>query len=133
MDGIDADLSPFTSIRARNPRVVGQQRAERPSLDFFGKELDDGRMKSIISSKGQITLPVKVREALGLVAGTPVQFQLTAGGVLLRKGGRGAHPVDQVFGRLTLSKPVDALIDEMRGPRPARTPAVRRRARTQTR
>jgi len=102
-------------------------------LDFLGKELDDGHMKSIISSKGQITLPVKVREALGLVAGTPVQFQLTAGGVLVQKGGRGAHPVDQVFGRLTLSKPVDALIDEMRGPRPARTPAVRRRARTQTR
>ncbi len=102
-------------------------------LDFFGKELDDGRMKSIISSKGQIPLPVKVRKALGLVAGTPVQFQLTAGGVLLQKGGRGAHPVDQVFGRLTLSKPVDALIDGTRVPRPARRPAGRRRARTQTR
>ena len=98
----------------------------------FLVKTDDGRRKGIISSKGQITLPVKVREALGLVAGTPVQIQLTAGGVLLQKGGRGAHPVDQVFGRPTLSKPVDALIDEMPGPRPARTPAAPRRARTHT-
>lgn len=75
-------------------------------------------MKSMISAKGQITVPVRVRERLGLVAGTPVRFELREGGVLLRKGHRGQHPVDQLFGRLKLSKPVDALLDEMRGPRP---------------
>jgi AbrB family looped-hinge helix DNA binding protein len=74
-------------------------------------------MKSTVSSKGQITLPAKVRGALGLTSGTPVQFELTRGGVLLRKGGRGAHPVDELFGRLRLPKSVDALLDEMRRPR----------------
>ena len=85
-------------------------------------------MKSTVSSKGQITLPVRVRQQLGLAAGTAVQFELREGGVLLRKGGHGAHPVDQVFGRLELPKPVDALLDEMRGPRPSRGRSPRRRA-----
>jgi len=57
-------------------------------------------MKSIVSSRGQITLPVEVRNALGLPPGTPVSFELVPRGVLLRKGASGPHPVDQVFGVL---------------------------------
>ncbi|MGE5345649.1 MAG: AbrB/MazE/SpoVT family DNA-binding domain-containing protein [Acidithiobacillales bacterium] len=74
-------------------------------------------MKSTISSKGQITVPVEVRIKLGLVEGTPVEFQLRKDGVLLKKGRKGRHPVDEVFGILKLDKPVDVLLDEMRGPR----------------
>ena len=74
-------------------------------------------MNSIVSTKGQVTLPAAVRAKLGLAEGTPVQFELREGGVLLRKGG-GVHPVDRVFGRLKLGKAVDTLLDEMRGPRP---------------
>jgi AbrB family looped-hinge helix DNA binding protein len=55
-------------------------------------------MKSTISSKGQITVPAEVRERLGLVPGTAVAFEMRADGVLLKKGARGPHPVDQVFG-----------------------------------
>lgn len=88
-------------------------------------------MKSTVSSKGQITLPVEVREKLGLVPGMRVEFDLREGGVLLRKGSSGAHPVDRVFGRLKLARPVDALLDEMRGPRPAASgKASGRRARS---
>jgi AbrB family looped-hinge helix DNA binding protein len=83
-------------------------------------------MKSTISAKGQITVPATIRERLGLTPGTAVRFELREGGALMRKGSGGAHPVDQVFGRLKLRKPVDALLDEMRGPRP---PARRRAAR----
>jgi antitoxin PrlF len=85
-------------------------------------------MKSTISAKGQITVPAGVREKLGLVPGTAVQFELCEGGVLLRKGSPGPHPVDRVFGRLRLAKPVDVLLDEMRGPRPAAGRRTRRRA-----
>jgi AbrB family looped-hinge helix DNA binding protein len=81
-------------------------------------------MKSVVSPKGQITLPVAVREKLGLVAGTPVHFEIREAGLFVRKGGAGAHPVDRVFGCLKLDKPVDRLLDEMRGARPA---APRRR------
>jgi AbrB family looped-hinge helix DNA binding protein len=78
-----------------------------------------GGMKSVVSTKGQVTLPVEVRAKLGLTVGTAVQFELREGGVLLRKGGGALHPVDRVFGRLKLDRPVDTLLDEMRGSRPA--------------
>lgn len=77
-------------------------------------------MKSIISSKGQITIPAAVRGKLGLLPGTHVKFEIQQHGVLLRKGSAGKHPVDRVYGSLHLRKRVDALIDEMRGPRPKR-------------
>lgn len=83
-------------------------------------------MKSTISSKGQITVPVELREQLGLTPGTAVAFELREDGILLRKGVRGEHPVDRVYGSLRLGRPVDELIDEMRGPRPA-TGSARRR------
>jgi AbrB family looped-hinge helix DNA binding protein len=76
-------------------------------------------MKSTISSKGQLTVPIELREKLGLAAGTVIQFELRDGAVLLRKGTPNDHPVDRLFGRLKLGKPVDEILDEMRGPRPA--------------
>ena len=75
-------------------------------------------MKSTISSKGQLTIPIELREKLGLAAGTVVQFELRDGVVLLRKGTGEDHPVDRLFGRLDLQKPVDEILDLMRGPRP---------------
>ncbi|MFL6233750.1 MAG: AbrB/MazE/SpoVT family DNA-binding domain-containing protein [Thermoanaerobaculia bacterium] len=75
-------------------------------------------MKSTVSSKGQITLPVEIRDQLGLEPGVVVSFEVREGGVLLRKGTSSKHPVDRVFGSLRLEKPVDNLLDEMRGPRP---------------
>lgn len=74
-------------------------------------------MKSTISSKGQVTVPAQVRRELGLVAGTRLRFELRENGVLLTKGTPGEHPVDKLFGTLRLPAPVDALLDEMRGPR----------------
>jgi AbrB family looped-hinge helix DNA binding protein len=75
-------------------------------------------MKSAISSKGQITVPARIRERLGLTPGTIVTFEITRRGALIRKGGRDIHPVDRIRGLLKLQKAVDALIDETRGPRP---------------
>ena len=85
-------------------------------------------MKSIVSSKGQITLPAEVREKLGLLPGTSVHFELREGGVFVRKVAPGLHPVDQLFGRLKLTKSVNTLVDELRGQRPATGKAERRAA-----
>ena len=76
-------------------------------------------MNSSISSKGQVTVPKAVRDRLGLRAGTPVDFELTDDGVILRKGHRGERPVDRVRGVLTRRRRTDDLIDDMRGGRPA--------------
>lgn len=75
-------------------------------------------MKSTMSSKGQLTVPMELREKLGLTEGTVVQFELRDGSLVLRKGSREDHPVDRLFGRLDLGKPVDEILDQMRGPRP---------------
>jgi len=87
-------------------------------------------MKSTMSSKGQLTVPMELREKLGLTAGTVVQFELRDGVVLLRKGNHEGHPVDRLFGSLSLGKPVDEILDQMRGPRPVhrkKKTAARRR------
>jgi AbrB family looped-hinge helix DNA binding protein len=84
-------------------------------------------MESRISSKGQITVPLVVRERLGLPAGTPVSFELIEGAVILRKGQSGDHPVDRVFGRVRLGAPVDRFLDDLRGPRPGSRRPVRKR------
>jgi len=75
-------------------------------------------MRSRVSSKGQITIPVELREDFGLHAGTLVIFERRPEGALLRKGTTGEHPVDKVYGLLKLETSVDVLLDEMRGPRP---------------
>ena len=76
-------------------------------------------MRSTVSSKGQITIPADLREEMGLRAGTPVVFERRPEGALLRRGTQGVHPVDRAFGRLRLGVGVDALMEDMRGPRPA--------------
>ena len=75
-------------------------------------------MKSTLSSKGQVTVPAAVRQRLGLVAGTPVEFEVKGNVVVLRKGSAGENPIDRGWGRLELGKPVDRLLDDLRGPRP---------------
>jgi AbrB family looped-hinge helix DNA binding protein len=77
-------------------------------------------MKSVISSKGQITVPVGIRSKLGLKPGTVVTFEMTDNGALLRKGGAGVHPVDDLYGMLKSKRRTDDLLDELRGPRPRR-------------
>jgi AbrB family looped-hinge helix DNA binding protein len=72
-------------------------------------------MRSTISSKGGITVPAEVRKKLGLTPGTPIEFELRSGEVVLRRRVKSAHPVDQAFGLLSLRKPMDRLHDEMRG------------------
>jgi AbrB family looped-hinge helix DNA binding protein len=74
-------------------------------------------MKSTMSSKGQLTVPIELREKLGLEAGTVIQFELRDGAIFMRKGAGVHHPVDELFGLLHIGRPVDDLLDEMRGPR----------------
>lgn len=83
-------------------------------------------MKSRISSKGQVTIPAEVRRALGLVTGMPVEFMVREGEAVMRKRRDGTHPVDAIYGKLTLPKPVDVLLEDMRGPSPAKAPKRRR-------
>jgi len=85
----------------------------------------DMGVTSTISSKGQITVPKRVRDRLGLRTGTVVEFEMTDAGVLLRKGHKGMRGVDRVRGILRRERPTSELIDAMRGAAPASQKARR--------
>jgi len=40
-----------------------------------------------LTSKGQVTIPIEIREALGLLPGTAVEFEVVGNGVRIRKAG----------------------------------------------
>jgi AbrB family looped-hinge helix DNA binding protein len=82
-------------------------------------------VESTISSKGQVTVPVEVRQRLGLRPGTRVEFELRPDGALLRRVVPAEHPVDRVYGILDLGRSVDEVLTEMRGP--AEEPRRKRR------
>jgi len=74
-------------------------------------------MNAIVSEKGQVTIPHKIREQLGLKPGQILEFETKEGMLIARKTGT-PNPVDQVIGILRgRIKNVDDYIDEIRGPR----------------
>jgi AbrB family looped-hinge helix DNA binding protein len=73
-------------------------------------------MKSIVSEKGQITIPKKVREKLGLRPGTVLDIEAVEG----RLVGMKKEPADPFLkwlgkGRLPDNLEVDAYLERVRG------------------
>ncbi|MGA7672989.1 MAG: AbrB/MazE/SpoVT family DNA-binding domain-containing protein [Nitrolancea sp.] len=74
-----------------------------------------------VTSRGQVMLPKSIRDELGLVPGSEVEFEFKDGTVLLRKKiseEKFAHWKGYLRGKLPNSS-VDKLVDELRGERPA--------------
>jgi AbrB family looped-hinge helix DNA binding protein len=69
------------------------------ALLFTGKESEEPSMTSRISGKGQVTIPKKVREGIGLQLGDYVVYELHDGVVILRK----AEPFDADYHRALTS------------------------------
>jgi AbrB family looped-hinge helix DNA binding protein len=74
-----------------------------------------------VTAKGQVTIPVAFREALGLGPDTEVEFELVDGAVILRRSSRtparGHRLIEQMLkhseGKTTMS--TDELMALMRG------------------
>ena len=67
-----------------------------------------------ITSKGQVTIPQEIREQLGLLPYTEVDFELLRDGVLLKKA-RGGRPrgralVDRLRGRGDVAMTTDEIL-----------------------
>ena len=75
-------------------------------------------MKTTVSEKGQITIPKRLRDRLGLRPGTVLDFEETDG----RLVGRKLVPIDDLDALVGILPPIpggtDAFIREIRGPRP---------------
>jgi AbrB family looped-hinge helix DNA binding protein len=74
-----------------------------------------------ITSKGQITIPIEIREQLGLLPNTEVEFSVDRGGVRMVKATRpgartrGGDIVEHMRGRATSGLSTDAIMRLMRG------------------
>lgn len=72
-------------------------------------------MKARVSEKGQVTIPKKLRDQLGIRVGDELEFEAEPGRIVVTKVAD-QDPVDAVWGMLTLPVSVDEAIEEMRGP-----------------
>ncbi len=72
-------------------------------------------MKAIVSEKGQVTIPKRLRDRLGLKPGTAIEFDDSDGKLVGRKVDPAADPVLKVTGILKLPDGVDGYLDETRG------------------
>ncbi|MGH3064731.1 MAG: AbrB/MazE/SpoVT family DNA-binding domain-containing protein [Gaiellaceae bacterium] len=71
-------------------------------------------MAGRVTSKGQITIPLEIRDKLGIQPGSVVEFELVDGGVLVRRsndrGGRGAALVGRIRGTATTGMSTDEIM-----------------------
>ena len=77
-----------------------------------------------ITAKGQVTIPQDVRESVGLMPGTDVEFEVDGNNVRLvkvasgrRRKTRGQKLADRLTGRGDFALTTDEIIALMRGPR----------------
>jgi AbrB family looped-hinge helix DNA binding protein len=71
-------------------------------------------MKSVVSEKGQVTIPKRLRDRLGIAPGVVLEFREDAGTLVASKVS-GEDAVASVYGILDVGRPVDELVDELRG------------------
>jgi AbrB family looped-hinge helix DNA binding protein len=71
-------------------------------------------MKSVVSEKGQVTIPKRLRDQLGIGPGVVLEFREEAGTLVASKVS-GEDAVASVYGILDVGRPVDELVDELRG------------------
>ena len=75
-------------------------------------------MKTTVSEKGQITIPKRLRDRLGLRPGTILEFEEADGRLIGRKMGP-VDAIDELYGIFELPEGgTDAFIRDIRGPGP---------------
>jgi len=71
-------------------------------------------MKSVVSEKGQVTIPKRLRDRLGLRPGVVLEFR-DEGGELVATKAVERDPIDAVYGILPPGFDTDAYIAAIRG------------------
>jgi len=73
-------------------------------------------MNAIVAERGQVTIPKRLRDRLGIRPGTVVDFEEDSGRLILAKVIEN-DPVTQVTGCIRLNHGTDELMSELRGGR----------------
>ncbi len=71
-------------------------------------------MKSRVAERGQVTIPKKLRDRLGLKPGAILEFTEKDGRLIAVKSG-GADVIAEVYGCLDKQMNTDAIMAELRG------------------
>jgi AbrB family looped-hinge helix DNA binding protein len=73
-------------------------------------------MKATVSEKGQVTIPKRLRDRMGIRPGQVLEFEEEQGRLVAVKA-EAADPIDQLYGSLDLGgMTTDEWIEELRGP-----------------
>lgn len=72
-------------------------------------------LTSRVSEKGQVTIPKRIRERLGIHAGEVLEFEEHPGGAVVARKLETRSPVDELYGVLRVPGGTDELIDRLRG------------------
>jgi AbrB family looped-hinge helix DNA binding protein len=71
-------------------------------------------MKSVVSERGQVTIPKALRDRLGIRPGEVLDFEGQQGHLVAYKTAA-ADPVDAVYGIIRLDGGTDRFVAELRG------------------
>jgi antitoxin PrlF len=82
-----------------------------PSRNLYSQS-----MKTRVSEKGQITIPKRLRDQLGIRMGDELDFEVEHGRLVVTKTAE-RDAIDRLYGSLKLPASTDELIEQMRGPR----------------
>lgn len=72
-------------------------------------------MKRKVGERGQVTIPKRFRDLLGIRAGEEIEFQLEDGKLILRRA-LDRDPIYRIVGLIKEHVDVDAYLEETRGP-----------------
>jgi antitoxin PrlF len=72
-------------------------------------------MKAVVSEKGQVTIPKRIRRRLGIVPGTVIDFEARGGRLIAQKADDADDLVRSVTGIIKMSVDVDDYLNETRG------------------
>ena len=71
-------------------------------------------MKVVVSQKGQVTIPKRLRDRLGIRPGELLDFREEEGELVARKSTT-RDPLDVVYGIIDLGQSTDSFIADLRG------------------
>ncbi len=83
-------------------------------VDYMGRNSYTWGMKAVVSQKGQVTIPKKLRDRLGIRPGELLDFQEEGGRLVARKSAV-RDPLEGVYGIIELGGATDSFIADLRG------------------
>jgi antitoxin PrlF len=84
-------------------------------LDVNGRISYHSGMKTIVSEKGQITIPKPLRVRLGIRKGQVLEVKEERGRLVMTKQKLSRDPFEEYFGVLKLGRSTDEIMKELRG------------------